>query len=152
MIAERRVAMIDEGDRLARAGHYVLGLMDDEERERAERDLERDGAFRDAVLSIAERMHVLDAGPAPDGKWRAISKRIAEMRQMRGVAPAITLPELPQTAGPKVAIRRVVGLHSVRGWRAALAAASLIAAFALGYVAGMSSAPEAPGVVNRANP
>ena len=26
--------MIDEGDRLARAGHYVLGLMDDEERER----------------------------------------------------------------------------------------------------------------------
>jgi anti-sigma-K factor RskA len=142
MIAERRVAMIDEGDRLARAGHYVLGLMDDEERERAERDLERDGA---------ERMHVLDAGPAPDGKWRAISERIAEMPQMRGVAPAITLPAIPQTAGPKVAIRRV-DLRSVRGWRTALVAASLIAAFVLGYVAGMSSAPEAPGVANRANP
>jgi anti-sigma-K factor RskA len=151
MIAERRVAMIDEGDRLARAGHYVLGLMDDEERERAERDLERDGAFRDAVLSIAERMHVLDAGPTPDSKWRAISERIAEMPQMRGVAPAITLPAMPQTVGPEVAIRRV-GLRSVRAWRAALMAASLIAAFALGYVAGMSSAPEAPGVVNRANP
>jgi anti-sigma-K factor RskA len=151
MIAERRVAMIDEGDRLARAGHYVLGLMDDEERERAERDLERDGAFRNAVLSIAERMHVLDAGPAPDGKWRAISERIAEMPQMRGVAPAMTLPAIPQTAGPKVPIRRVV-LRSMRGWRAALVAASLIAAFAFGYVAGMSSAPEAPGVVNRANP
>ena len=143
--------MIDEGDRLARAGHYVLGLMDDEERERAERDLERDGAFRNAVLSIAERMHVLDAGPAPDGKWRAISERIAEMPQMRGVAPAITLPAMPQTVGPEVAIRRV-GLRSVRAWRAALMAASLIAAFAFGYVAGMSSAPEAPGVVNRANP
>jgi anti-sigma-K factor RskA len=151
MIAERRVAMIDEGDRLARAGHYVLGLMDEEERERAERDLERDGAFRDAVLSIAERMHVLDSGPAPDGKWRAISERIAEMPQMRGVAPAITLPAMPQTAGPNVAIRRI-GLRSIPGWRAALVAASLIAAFALGYVAGMSSAPEAPGVVNRANP
>ncbi|WP_394888880.1 hypothetical protein ACG873_27440 [Mesorhizobium sp. AaZ16] len=143
--------MIDEGDRLARAGHYVLGLMDDEERERAERDLERDGAFRDAVLSIAERMHVLDAGPTPDSKWRAISERIAEMPQMRGVAPAITLAAMPQTAGPKVAIHRV-GLRSVRGWRTALVAASLIAAFALGYVAGMSSVPEAPGMVERTNP
>ncbi len=143
--------MIDEGDRLARAGHYVLGLMDEEERERAERDLERDGAFRNAVLSIAERMHVLDAGPTPDSKWRAISERIADMPQMRGVAPAITLPAMPQTAGPKVAIRRV-GLGSVRGWRAALVAASLIAAFALGYVAGVSSVPEAPGMVERTNP
>jgi len=29
-----------EGDRMERAGRYVLGLMGDEERERAERDLE----------------------------------------------------------------------------------------------------------------
>ncbi|EHK59394.1 hypothetical protein [Allomesorhizobium alhagi] len=130
--------MIDEGDRLARAGHYVLGLMDDEERERAERDLERDGAFRDAVLRLAERMHVLDADPAPDGRWRAISERIAELPQMRGVAPAVALAA-QQIAG-RAAIRRI-GLHSIPGWRAVLAAACLIAAFALGYVAGISNAP-----------
>lgn len=131
--------MIDEGDRLARAGHYVLGLMDDEERERAERDLERDGAFRDAVLSIAERMHVLDADPAPDGRWRAISERIAELPQMRGVAPAVPMTAAQQIIGPK-AIRRI-GLHSFPGWRAALMAACLIAAFALGYFSGIASAP-----------
>jgi anti-sigma-K factor RskA len=131
--------MIDEGDRLARAGHYVLGLMDDEERERAERDLERDGAFRDAVLRLAERMHVLDADPAPDGRWRAISERIAELPQMRSVAPATALTAAQQIIGPK-AIRRI-GLHSVPGWRAVLVAACLIAAFALGYFTGIANAP-----------
>ena len=45
-------------DRIARAGDYVLGLMNDAERERAERDLEIDPAFRDAVLQLAERMHM----------------------------------------------------------------------------------------------
>ena len=35
----------DRGDRMDRAGRYVLGLMDDDERERAERDLEIDPAF-----------------------------------------------------------------------------------------------------------
>jgi anti-sigma-K factor RskA len=143
--------MMDEGDRLARAGHYVLGLMDDEERERAERDLERDGAFRDAVLSIAERMHVLDTGPAPDGRWRAISERIAELPQMRGVAPYRILPVAPQIAAPKTTIHRV-GLHSIPGWRAVLMAACLIAAFALGYIAGISSAPEAPAAAARTSP
>lgn len=133
--------MIDEGDRLARAGHYVLGLMDDEERERAERDLERDGAFREAVLGMAKRMHVLDTSPVADGRWRAISERIAEMPQMRGVPTAVAGPSEPlQIADPQMDIRRI-GLHSAPGWRAALAAATLVAAFALGYVAGVSSGP-----------
>jgi anti-sigma-K factor RskA len=140
--------MIDEGDRLARAGHYVLGLMDDEERERAERDLERDGEFRDAVLRLAERMHVLDADPEPDGRWRAISERIAEMPQMHGVVPAVALAA-QQIAG-QAAIRRI-GLHSIPGWRAALMTACLIAAFALGYVAGISHASKAPAAVERTN-
>lgn len=143
--------MIDEGDRLARAGHYVLGLMDEEERERAERDLERDGAFRDAVLRLAERMHVLDTAPATDGRWRAISERIAEMPQMHSLRPATTLTAAQQITGPKAAVRRV-GLHSVPGWRAALMAASLIAAFALGYLAGISNAPEVPATVERTEP
>lgn len=132
--------MIDEGDRLARAGHYVLGLMDDEERERAERDLERDGAFRDAVLSIAERMHVVDAGAAPDGRWQAISERIAQMPQMRGASPAAVPSATSQIGGLQTTARRV-DLHSIMGWRAAIVAASLIAAFALGYMMGVSSHP-----------
>jgi anti-sigma-K factor RskA len=132
--------MIDEGDRLARAGHYVLGLMDEDERERAERDLERDGAFRDAVLSIAERMHVLETGTAPDDRWRAISERIAQMPQMHGVSPTAIADTALQIAGSRTVARRV-GMHSIPGGRAVLVAAGLIAAFALGYVAGVSGVP-----------
>jgi anti-sigma-K factor RskA len=148
--------MTDQGDRMARAGNYVLGLMDDGERERAERDLEIDPSFRDAVVLIAERMHVFDhiaaPGKVPDGVWKQIKQRIAEMPQMRAMAT----PEPPATFGrrrsdarrdtimpaaPKV---RRIGLHSIPGWRAALLAASLIAAFALGYVAGVSSFAKPP--------
>ena len=42
--------MTGEADRMSRAGSYVLGLMDEADRERAERDLEIDPAFRDAVV------------------------------------------------------------------------------------------------------
>ena len=66
--------MGETGDRMDRAGRYVLGLMDDEERERAERDLEIDSAFRDAMVEIAERMHLFDRFPAadetPQDHWR----------------------------------------------------------------------------------
>ena len=54
--------MSAEADRLSRAGNYVLGLMNDTDRARAERDLEIDPAFRDAVFSIAERIFVLHQG------------------------------------------------------------------------------------------
>lgn len=79
--------MTTEPDRIARAGNYVLGLMDDTERDRAERDLEIDPAFRDAVVNIAERMHMFDITAPPqnasDGLWKAIAARIADMPQMR---------------------------------------------------------------------
>ena len=51
---------MSEQERMARAGDYVLGLMSDDERERAELDLERDAAFRDAVLAAAQNFHKLD--------------------------------------------------------------------------------------------
>ncbi|BCH20311.1 hypothetical protein [Mesorhizobium sp. L-8-3] len=75
-----------EADQMRRAGNYVLGLMDDIERARAERDLEIDADFRGAVLRVAERMRLLDLRPdtASADAWRAISARIAEMPQMRG--------------------------------------------------------------------
>ena len=149
----------DRGDRMDRAGRYVLGLMDDDERERAERDLEIDPAFRDAMVEIAERMHVFDHMPAPekallDG-WRVIKERIASMPQMRS-SPAIeSTPPEPTQSGQQVAFGRRrsdkqrgtivpemptktvgTGLHSVPGRRALVLALFLVAAFALGYAAG----------------
>lgn len=160
--------MGEMGDRIDRAERYVLGLMDDEERERAERDLEVDPAFREAMVEMADRMHVFNRAPAagetqPDA-WRLVKERIAAMPQMRaaetdwkaqsgrtapdGEAP----PDKPVAFGrrrsdrlhamtaPETPPRRVgMGLHSVPGRRALALALALIAAFALGYVAGVLS-------------
>lgn len=99
-----------EGDRMDRAGRYVLGLMNDEERERAERDLEIDPAFREAMVTIAERMHVFgNAKPEADkpaaasqDPWRLIKDRIDAMPQMRPadtpllhVPPAVVIEASP---------------------------------------------------------
>ena len=163
--------MGETGDRMDRAGRYVLGLMDDEERERAERDLEIDPAFRDAMVEIAERMHVFDRLPAPDqftdkapqDGWRLIKERIAAMPQMRP-APEPT-PLEPAQSGPPITFGRrrsdrmrgtimpetsskTIGtsLHSAPGRQALVLALCLIAAFALGYVAGVTSVGSTPSV------
>ncbi|MBZ9964363.1 hypothetical protein LB561_00820 [Mesorhizobium sp. B292B1B] len=122
-------------DRIARAGDYVLGLMNDAERERAERDLEIDPAFRDAVVQLAERMHIFDrAEPPGDDRWRLISQRIAELPQMR--------PPGDDEAKTSVVIRKLerqpygVGVHALGGRRGAVIAILLIAVFALGYLVG----------------
>ena len=69
--------MTGEADKMSRAGSYVLGLMDAAARERAERDLETDAEFRDAVVRIAERLHLIDLGPAtqPDAadQWKLLA-------------------------------------------------------------------------------
>ncbi|WP_214476810.1 hypothetical protein [Mesorhizobium sp. dw_380] len=131
--------MASESDRIARAGDYVLGLMNDKDRERAERDLEIDPAFRDAVVRLAERMHVFDrAEPSGgDNRWRLISQRIAELPQMR--------PPDHDGAKPSAVIRKLerrpygVGVHSLGGRRGAVIAIVLIAVFALGYLVGVWS-------------
>lgn len=149
--------MPDTGDRMTRAGNYVLGLMDDEERERAERDLEIDAAFRDAVVEVAERMHVFDHPAAPDkaqnDAWKKIKEGIDGMPQMRQAdTVAILDPAAPVSFGrrrsdaylekpvaaaaPKVT---QAGLYFIPGRRVVLMALCLIAAFASGYFAGISS-------------
>jgi anti-sigma-K factor RskA len=150
-----------------RAGRYVLGLMDDEERERAERDLETDPALREAMVEIAERMHVFDRAPVsghePQDQWRSVKERIDAMPQMQrtedvwraGAGSAET--SAPQAEKPATFGRRKsdtvkmqitpspargadrVGPHSMPGRRAVVLALCLAAAFALGYVAGVSS-------------
>lgn len=132
--------MTGERDRIKRAGNYVLGLMDDEERERAERDLEIDPAFRDAVLQLAERAHVFDLGDAANDRadegWKLVLQRIPQLPQMRDATGA-------QTAGAKPVIQNLhrgtygVGPQSPGGGRRGLIVAlGLIVAFCLGYLAG----------------
>lgn len=126
-------------DRIARAGDYVLGLMNDAERERAERDLEVDPAFRDAVLQLAERMHMFDRAEKPGGlpanHWELVTQRIAELPQMRSVGLGNDTKQRP-------VIRSLsrspygVGVHSLGGRRGTIIAIVLIAVFALGYLVG----------------
>ena len=128
--------MPSESDRVARAGDYVLGLMNDRDRERAERDLQIDPAFRDTVMRLAERMHVFDHG-APSGggdRWRLISQRIAELPQMRVVGQ----DEVKSTPVISRLERKPygVGVHSLGGRRGAVIAIALIVMFALGYLLG----------------
>lgn len=138
--------MTNDADRLSRAGNYVLGLMNAAERERAERDLERDASFRDAVLTVAERMRLVGAGSAQNGtvdeRWRAISARLGELPQMRG---AVSVMETSPAVRPAP---RPTGLSRLRTFAASLAssrrraaiALGIIAVFGVGYAAGFSTA------------
>ena len=133
--------MSSESDRVARAGDYVFGLMNDRERARAERDLEIDPAFRDTVLRLAERLRAFDPAGSEgrDNRWKVVTQRLAELPQMQtrlaGVAASETEP-------PPVIIHRLerkpygVGLHSLGGRLGFVIALALVAAFALGYLAG----------------
>lgn len=137
-----------EQDRRARAADYVLGLMNEDERERAERDLERDDAFRDMVFSLAQEFHKLDMTaspePVPHQLWARISDQIAEMPQIKA-APVNETGE--KTVLPGGSMTRV-GPQSFAGWRGALMAACLVAACGLGYVGGtMTAATREPVVV-----
>lgn len=93
-------------DRMERAGNYVLGLLDDTERERAEHDLEIDPAFRDAVVEVAGRMGVFgrtaEAPRDPKAEWKSVAERIADLPHMKAKAPQ---PEPPQ-GGPPVTFGR----------------------------------------------
>ena len=135
--------MTTEPDRIARAGNYVLGLMDDAERDRAERDLEIDPAFRDAVIDIAERMHMFDITAPPDdtsdGLWKTIAARIADMPQMRptfeaGDRPVQGAEAKTIGANRKDSARAIASLSPRR--IAAFMAAGLLIAFAAGYLTG----------------
>lgn len=128
--------MHGESDRLSRAGSYVMGLMDEADRERAEHDLEVDPAFREAVLRVAERLHRIEL-PQTQGAhpadWKRIAMHIAGLPQMRGLAdapPQELLPPEVEAVGraPKATPARV----------ALAAALCLIAAFAAGYLTALA--------------
>ena len=127
-----------EGDRGKRAGDYILGLMGEAERERAERDLEFDPAFRDAVIRLADEMRLFDrseTGGDAGERWRLVARRIAELPQMRA-APVDNRSASRPTIDPFSRRPIGIGLHARPGRRAIFVALGLIAAFALGYLAG----------------
>lgn len=121
--------MTGESDRLARAGDYVFGLMSEAQRGRAERDLERDPAFRDAVLIVAARMRAFDhlgLMEEDDGeRWKTVSQRLG------------TLPQMPAATGTGIISATPGKRDPWLSWsKNAVRAFALLAAFALGYLAG----------------
>ncbi|HWK69045.1 MAG TPA: hypothetical protein VNS34_29320 [Rhizobiaceae bacterium] len=121
--------MTREADLMARAGNYVLGLMEESDRQRAERDLEIDPAFREAVLRVAERMHLLDLNPAQavePGFWRAVAARIGELPQMRTARPissAMTPPETKVAGFTKPKLALLLAIACLASYAAGLATA-----------------------------
>jgi anti-sigma-K factor RskA len=116
--------MSEHEDRLARAGEFVLGLLDGEARDAAERDMATDPAFREAVERFRRGMAELDAtavtDQVPAQMLAEISKRIDGLSQDVAAAPVRTLPANDDRWG----------------WRGAAIAASMLAAIGLGYWAG----------------
>ncbi len=132
--------MPPDDSRVKRAGDYILGLMNEAERERAERDLEVDAAFRDTVMQMAERMHVFEhSAPASETsseRWKRIAAHIAELPQMRQADAGDALSgKTAVAASPRPAGMRLQALPSRRALAIVL---GLIVAFALGYLTGKS--------------
>ncbi|HEY4191423.1 MAG TPA: hypothetical protein VGM46_02150, partial [Mesorhizobium sp.] len=111
----------------------ISGLMSDTERQRAERDLEVDPAFRDAVMQLAERMHLFDGPSSPedalDDSWKLVAARIAELPQMQPMA--IEANSTTRPAGNERADR--FALFSTKPARALMIGIGVILAFALCY-------------------
>jgi anti-sigma-K factor RskA len=126
--------MINETDRMRRAGDYVLGRMDAAERERAERDLERDDSFRAAVMQLARTRRTRND---EQGRWDEVAAHLSALPQMKQMAPAVAEPQR-QRAAPEQSVRRL-SLAAVPGWRGVLVAVALVAAFGLGFLAGVST-------------
>ena len=139
-------------DRIGRAEDYVLGLMDENERMRAERDMAVDPEFRDCVLDLAQKLQRLhetrQPGQSADEAWNEIAARIAQLPQMAGTTPQRPParreghPAPPSAAKtpikPRVAVRRPVdrGLHETGGRRGLVVALGIVAVFAIGYLVG----------------
>jgi len=109
--------MHGESDRLSRAGSYVLGLMGEADRERAEHDLEIDPAFREAVFTVAERLHKIEMPRLESGHADRPPAKVMPLTRVKPAAPDA------RTASPRQAL---------------VIAIALIAAFVAGYLAALA--------------
>jgi len=130
-------------DRIARAGEYVLGLMDEDEQRRAEADIATDPEFAREVARVAERLEALQANLEPDVApaelWQAISDRLNDEAQQADTPVEPSHIDAAPQSGPQ---RR-----TFPGWANALIAASLLVSFGLGYLGGNFMVPTPSPVV-----
>lgn len=93
--------MGEEAERIARAGNYVSGRMNEAERERAEHDLAYDPAFRDMVLRLALSSGRI-AGPAGEARWSSVASDLSALPQMQSAlqANASASPSGPREMHP----------------------------------------------------
>ena len=140
---------MDARDPMTRAEDYVFGLMSEQERARAERDMEIDPEFRECVTVLAERLRKLHrakgAAPMSDSDWNEITAHITRMPQMAGNdmaarLAALGMPVADPDAKGMLRIKRP-GAQQLAGWRGTVIAGALIAALATGYFVGQASAP-----------
>lgn len=135
-------------ERIMRAGDYVLGLMDDADRTRAERDLTIDPEFREAVWSFSQRLEALDndapSEPVADGLWTRVAAEISGVTQQTRLE--LVQSDMEAAGVPVAAPDRhgALGLNRpmsgfFRGARGTALAATMLAACALGYVVGQAS-------------
>ncbi|MFN3549339.1 MAG: anti-sigma factor domain-containing protein [Mesorhizobium sp.] len=133
--------MSSDGERYGRAGDYVMGRMEPAERERAERDLERDPKFREAVLRLSERIRRHD-GTANLELWRSVEAGLNSLPQMRAAASP------PSSRAGPTKRRETARPHPLAGWKGALLVAGVAAACGASYVAGKARArAETPEMV-----
>ena len=121
-------------DKLALAGDYVLGLLDDAERHDFEQRAATDTELADMARDLGERMMALDDTVTPaefdPGLWARIEQRL-------GAASAPNVTTLRPARRTMAPAQRWLAL-----------AASVVVALGLGYVAGQIQRPaEQPTVV-----
>lgn len=131
--------MRTDGATRARIGDYLLGLLDDNERQQFEREMASDAGLRAAVDRFAEKLNSLDATAqplrVPAGMWDRIANSIDGEAQ-DAPATSTTSTGLPQ--------------HNGRGaWRLGptALAASLLIGLGLGYGAGFLTLTQPQPVV-----
>ncbi len=128
--------MSGDSDRYGRAGDYVMGRMEPAERARAERDLERDPKFREAVLRLSGQIGRRDAVARSD-MWQAVEAGLNSLPQMRGAASTRPSRAVPAR---RRAERADAPPHPLAGWKGALLMAGVAAACGASYVAGNHNA------------
>lgn len=133
--------MSSDSDRYGRAGDYVMGRMEPAERERAERDLERDPQFREAVLRLSERIRRSDV-VADRELWQAVETGLSNLPQMRAAVPAAASTDIKSRRRSDSA---VVPSQPQASWKSTLLVAGVAAACGASYVAGdLRARPGAP--------
>lgn len=120
-------------EKLALAGDYVLGLLDETERAACEVVMGADSELAEMVAHLSERMHSLDATATPEPFVADLWARIEHSIDGRAKAPEVIVP-IERGNRPSAKWRPIV-----QPWLPM--AASVVVALGVGYLAGISMRP-----------